>query len=142
MIVEGKFQADSYIQYLLSANSVDLAIGNDADFSVISGETCLQLCDFIITVKQKQCGNEADLKNATIATGWSSMMEKIHGYLGSNIGIYKAAELPLLDGVTDLRTHCLIAVLFANDTFLKELKQCTFFKDMGPAAVRDMMLWA
>jgi hypothetical protein len=54
VIVEGKFQADSYIQYLLSANSVDLPIGNDANFSVISGETCLQLCDFIITVKQKQ----------------------------------------------------------------------------------------
>jgi hypothetical protein len=52
------------------------------------------------------------------------MMEKIHGYLGSDIRVYKAAELPLLDGITDLRTHCLIAVLFGNNMLPKELKHC------------------
>jgi hypothetical protein len=60
-------------------------------------------------------------------------------FVGSNAGKYKEAELKLLDGVADLRTRCLIAVLFGNDTFPKELKRLTIFKDMGPAAVRGMM---
>jgi hypothetical protein len=117
-----------------------MAIGNDADFSVITGEACLQLTEFTITVKQKRHHNQADIKNVIIATGWSSTMERICGYLGSNVGTYKVVELPLLDGITDLRTHCLIAVLFANDTFPKELKRDTFFKDMGPTSICDMML--
>ena len=36
-VVEGRFQADSYIQHLLTTSQVDLAIGNDADFSFIAG---------------------------------------------------------------------------------------------------------
>lgn len=68
-IVEGMFQADSYIQHLLTTKQVDLAIGNDADFSVIAGDACLQLSDFTMTVKVKRYDNETTLKNATVATG-------------------------------------------------------------------------
>jgi hypothetical protein len=78
------------------------------------------------------------IKDVTIATGWHSMMTKVLKYL-PGIGVYKAAELSLLDGVTNLRTHCLVVILFANDTFPKELMQCTFFQNMGLAAVHDMM---
>ena len=67
------------------------------------------------------------------------LMKKVREFVGNNTGTYKEAELKLLDGVADLRTRCLIAVLFGNDTFPKELKHLTIFKDMGPAAVRGMM---
>ena len=66
-------------------------------------------------------------------------MEKARNHLGSSVGKYKAAEMPLLDGVTDLRTRCLIAVLLANDTFPKELKRHTCFAGVGASAVRDMV---
>jgi hypothetical protein len=52
VVVEGKFHADSYIQHLLSANTVDVAIRNDADFSAITGEACLQLSDFMIAISK------------------------------------------------------------------------------------------
>ena len=71
VIVEGKFQADSYIQHLLTEKIVDLAIGNDADFSVIAGEACLQLSCFDISVKRTKkarprrpdCGHKCDTAN-------------------------------------------------------------------------------
>jgi hypothetical protein len=134
-IVEGKFQADSYIQHLLVTEQVDLAIGNDADFSFIAGGACLQVSAFDIKVNKKDA---TDIKNITIATGFKNTIDLARNHLGS-IGTYKAAELPLLDGLTDVRTRCLIAVLLANDTFPKELKRHTCLHGIGPAAVRDMI---
>jgi hypothetical protein len=43
-----KVQADSYIQHLLTTSHVDLAIGNDANFSFIAGAKCSQVSDFQI----------------------------------------------------------------------------------------------
>ena len=55
-VLEGMFQADTYIQRLLVQKTVDFAVGNDMDFSVVAGEACLQITQFCLTVKKtKKC---------------------------------------------------------------------------------------
>jgi hypothetical protein len=100
LIVEGKYQADSYIQHLLTTGQADLAIGNDSDFSFVAGGACLQVSAFDIKASKKDV---TDIKNIMIATGFGSTMDLARSHLGS-CGTYKAAELPLLDGLTDIRT--------------------------------------
>ena len=135
-IVEGRFQADSYIQHLLTTSKVDLAIGNDADFSFIAGVTCLQVCDFCIKLSRKK-GIEID--DITIASGFSKTIQLTRSHLGSSDVSFKEAEHALLDGVNDLKTRCLIAVLLGNDTFPTKLKAQTCLRSIGPATVRDMI---
>jgi hypothetical protein len=136
LIVEGRFQADSYIQHLLTTSKVDLAIGNDADFSFIAGVTCLQVCDFCIKLSRKK-GIEID--DITIASGFSKTIQLTQSHLGSSDVSLKEAEHALLDGVNDLKTRCLIAVLLGNDTFPTKLKAQTCLRSIGPATVRDMI---
>jgi hypothetical protein len=52
---------------------------------------------------------------------------------------YTAAIEPLVDGILDLRSRCLIAVILGNDTFPKELKVDTCLEGIGVAAIRDML---
>jgi DNA integrity scanning protein DisA with diadenylate cyclase activity len=86
-VVEGRFQADSYIQHLLTTSQVDLAIGNDADFSFIAGRHCLQVSDFHVKVSKKK-GIEID--DISIATGFSETIQFSHSHLGSsNVSLKK-----------------------------------------------------
>ncbi|KAI2509494.1 hypothetical protein MHU86_4871 [Fragilaria crotonensis] len=101
-IVEGRFQADSYIQHLLTTSKVDLAIGNDADFSFIAGAKCLQVSDFRIKLSKNK-GIEID--DITIATGFLETIQLTRSHLGSSDVSFKEAEHPLLDGVSDLKTE-------------------------------------
>ena len=129
-VVEGRFQADNYIQHLLTTSRVDLAIGNDADFSFIAGAKCLEVSDFRVKDSKKK-GIEID--DITIATGFSETIQASRSHLGSSDVSFKKAEYPLLDGVKDLRTRCLIAALLGNDTFPTKLKTQTCLHGIGPA---------
>ena len=88
-ILEGMFQADSYIQYLLVQKMVDFAVGNNTDFAVVAGESCLQMTKFRLTVKKGM----QKLKNITIATSFQSAIQQCREHLG-NSGTFKPAESP------------------------------------------------
>ena len=98
------FQADTYIQRLLVQKMVDFAVGNDMDFAVVAGEACLQITQFRLTVKKTKKASTRKLKNITIATGFQLTMQQCREHL-RNSGTFKPANLPLLDGVCDLRTR-------------------------------------
>ena len=75
-VLEGMFQADTYIQRLLVQKMVDFAVGNDMDFAVVAGEACLQITQFRLTVKKTKKGSTRTLENITIATGFQSTMQQ------------------------------------------------------------------
>ena len=75
-VLEGMFQADTYIQRLLVQKMVDFAVGNDMDFAVVAGEACLQITQFRLTVKKTKKGSTRKLENITIATGFRSTMQQ------------------------------------------------------------------
>ena len=85
IIVKGMFQADSYIQHLMMIKSVDFAIGNDANFSVIAGDTCLQMTNFQISVMRKMKNGRA-MTNVSVSNVWvselgHSMMQLSHCWM-------------------------------------------------------------
>ena len=55
---------------------VDFAVGNDMDFAVVTGEACLQITQFRLTVKKTKKGSTRKLENITIATGFQSTMQQ------------------------------------------------------------------
>jgi hypothetical protein len=124
---------------MLVQRTMDLAIRNDCDFSVVAGEACLQITKFRLRVKKTKNGGNSTLDEITVATGFKKTLDPCGEHLGNDCGVYKAAAEPLLDGIDDLRSRCLIAVMFANDTFPSELKRHTCFDGVGPAAVRNML---
>jgi hypothetical protein len=47
--------------------------------------------------------------------------------------------MPLIDGIFDLCTQCLIAVILDNDTMPTALKRCMMFNKMSVAAICDAL---
>ena len=66
-------------------------------------------------------------------------METCRVHLGLDREMLKDNKMALLDGISDVRTRCLIAVLLGNDQFPPELKWHSCFHGIGLASVRDML---
>ena len=72
-----------------------------------------------------------------MSTGFKATIEKCRKHLGT-VGIFDDAKIPLLDGIRDLSSQCLIAVLLGNDTFPYELKRHTCLTGIGPEKIEKM----
>ena len=94
------FQADTFIQHLLTKRTVDIVVGNDTDFAVVAGEACLQITSFRLTCNKKKDAVRT-LNQITISTGFKATIEKCRKHLGT-VGIFNDAKIPLLDDIRDL----------------------------------------
>ena len=145
----GEFQADSVIQRMLVKKEADIVLGNDADFSFIAGPACLQVKYFKHRMQKKTRGAPSLIHDITVATAFKPTIAECCSWLNINMGeaeptktgpIFQAAKVSMLDGITDVRTWCLIAVALGNDTMPTKLKRNTFFNGLSPRHIRDVLV--
>ena len=107
-----QFQADSMIQGLLHRKEIDIAIGNDSDFSFVAGPNCLQVTEFkleAIKLKTRKRKNSDDntmeftIKNITVACGFPDTILECCSTL--SISIDESMEQSPLGEPFD-RTYC------------------------------------
>jgi hypothetical protein len=73
------------IQRLLFQREVDLAIGNDTDFSIVAGPHCLQVTKFKVTTKNQETkkrkrGNDDDDDDANAITAEITEIEIVSAF--------------------------------------------------------------
>jgi hypothetical protein len=92
-------------------------------------------------MKEFRINKESDLIDIEIASGFLQTIIHAASDLGvaENDASLKRAIFPLLDGVEDPRTRCLIAVLMGCDVFPPELKSESFLKGLGPSKIEVIM---
>ena len=132
----GLYQADTTIADLLSNRKVDVAVGNDCDFSYLCGRHSLQITDFKLGKLKTSRGrkshsttNETFLKTDHALSNICLSCSNIEDIdLCSEITRIKydiPKATPILNDMKDIRCRCLVAVLLGNDTFPPSLKKHT-----------------
>jgi hypothetical protein len=134
MCITGEFQADSCLARRMIHQETDVLLANDSDLPCLVGRPCLIIKDF-------RMNKQSDLVGIEIASGFLETINNVASYLGiaENHPSLKRAIFPLIDGVKDARTRCLIAVLMSCDVAPPELKSESFLKGLGPSAIQKMM---
>jgi hypothetical protein len=134
MCITGEFQADSCLARCMIHKETDLVLANDSDLPCLAGRPCLLIKDFRVS-------KQSDLVGIEIASGFFETINNAASHLGiaENHPSLQRATFPLLDGVDDACTHCLIAVLMLCDVAPPELKSESFLKGLGPSKIQVIM---
>ena len=146
----GLYQADTTIADLLSNRKVDVAVGNDCDFSYLCGRHSLQITDFKLGKLKTSRGrkshsttNETFLKTDHALSNICLSCSNIEDIdLCSEITRIKydiPKATPILNDMKDIRCRCLVAVLLGNDTFPPSLKKHTILTGISVTTITEIV---
>jgi len=108
----GLFQADSRIEKLVESGCGQVILANDADYSFLLGEHCLQIQSFKLDSKHDT------LKDIVVKSGFKSVITDVIDPSGDlKDCIIEPVDYPLIDGKTDVRFRLSVGLALGCDVF-------------------------
>ena len=89
-IAVGMFQADTFIQHLLTKRTVDIVVGNDTDFAVVAGEACGMPADQPVKERKRMLSGHSTKSHFLLDL--RQQLKKCRKHLGT-IGIFNDAKM-------------------------------------------------